>query len=64
LDTLQIRATSTDNLYDWTLIGNWLLFASESGLWGVTMSPGLTSPSVSPRWLSGEVVGDLQSIGQ
>jgi Tol biopolymer transport system component len=62
LDALQVVAASPDMLYDWTMIGDWLLFASESGLWGSTM-PDLSSPSVRPRWLSGDVILDLTNIG-
>jgi hypothetical protein len=62
LDTRQVVAASPDIIYDWTVMGDWLLFASESGLWGGTM-PGPSALSVIPRWLRGDVVAELESSG-
>jgi hypothetical protein len=50
-DTVQQLALVEDQLYDWALNGAWLVYSSESGLWGVPVDGRFDAP-VSPVRLS------------
>lgn len=50
-DTVQYLASSEDALYDWALKGSWLVYSSESGLWGIPVN-GPLDTGVAPFRLS------------
>jgi hypothetical protein len=50
-DTMQILADPPDRLYDWAISGGWLLYSTESGLWGAPIL-GRLEPMPAPVRLS------------
>jgi Tol biopolymer transport system component len=48
-DTLQTLAFVEDTLYDWALNGPWLVYSSESGLWGLPVIGRYDLPAAARR---------------
>lgn len=50
-DTVQTLAMIEDTLYDWALNGSWLVYSTESGVWGAPVD-GILDPLTAPYRLS------------
>jgi hypothetical protein len=57
-DTLDYLVYLEDPLIDWTVKGGWLVYSSESGLWGLPLQ-GAYDPPVLPFWLDEDPVRGL-----
>ena len=48
-DTVQRLAATEDVLYDWAIRGGWMVFSTESGVWGDTITGRLDDPTAPVR---------------
>lgn len=48
-DTVQRLAATEDVLYDWAIRGGWMVFSTESGVWGNTITGRLDDPTAPVR---------------